>query len=55
MPIEKSFKKIFLDEEFALLSSSYPGKELLMNRVLSFTGRLDAEFLKQPKAKLLFQ
>jgi hypothetical protein len=55
MPIGKSFKKIFLDEGFALLSSSHPAKEVLMNRVLSFTGRLDAELLEQPKAKLLFQ
>jgi hypothetical protein len=45
MPIGKSFKKIFLDEGFALLSSSHPAKEGLMNRVLSFTGRLDAELL----------
>jgi hypothetical protein len=45
MPIGKSFKNIFLDEGFALLSSSHPAKEVLMNWVSSFTGRLDAELL----------
>jgi len=45
MPIGKSFNKIFLDEGFALLSLSHPAKEVLRNRVLSFTGRLDAELL----------
>ena len=54
MPIGKSFKKIFLDEGFALLSSSHPAKEELTNRVLSFTGRLGCGVVVAAKSKTPF-